>query len=88
MKHSFLGCLTIDHQRYDNVSSLLEALELGKIEGAVADDAVLRYMIGAGREKGRYQALEVLPYRLEKQNYVELGEDERQILIPEEDEGR
>ncbi|MGR5237154.1 transporter substrate-binding domain-containing protein [Vibrio alfacsensis] len=59
----------IHHQGYDDMDALLNALEQGEVEAIVADDAVLKYMIGYARERGKFQELEVLPYQLEKQNY-------------------
>jgi polar amino acid transport system substrate-binding protein len=48
---------------------LLAALEEGEVDAIVADDVVLKYMIGNGRMSGKFEDLEVLPYQLEKQNY-------------------
>ncbi|BCN26641.1 transporter substrate-binding domain-containing protein [Vibrio alfacsensis] len=59
----------IRHENYTDMSSLLEALDRGEVEAIVADDVVLKYMIGNGRTSGQYLDLEVLPYQLEKQNY-------------------
>lgn len=51
------------------MDSLLLALEEGKLDAVVADDAVLRYMIKQGKSKELFLDLTVLPYQLEKQNY-------------------
>lgn len=59
----------IRHKRYDDMPELLQALERGEVEAIVADDVVLKYMIGNGRVRGQFENLEVLPYQLEKQNY-------------------
>ena len=59
----------IRHKSYDDMTTLLEALENGEVEAIVADDVVLKYMIGNGRQSGQFENLEVLPYQLEKQNY-------------------
>jgi polar amino acid transport system substrate-binding protein len=59
----------IRHKDYTDMTALLEALENGEVEAIVADDVVLKYMIGSGRLVGQFEELEVLPYQLEKQNY-------------------
>ncbi|GLR06523.1 transporter substrate-binding domain-containing protein [Vibrio hyugaensis] len=59
----------IRHKDYSDMTELLAALDKGEIEAIVADDVVLKYMIGNGRLSGEFEALEVLPYQLEKQNY-------------------
>ncbi|PAW09879.1 MULTISPECIES: transporter substrate-binding domain-containing protein [Vibrio harveyi group] len=57
------------HKTYQDMPTLLAALENGEVEAIVADDVVLKYMIGNGRISGQFDNLEVLPYQLEKQNY-------------------
>jgi polar amino acid transport system substrate-binding protein len=59
----------IRHKSYMDMPRLLAALEDGEVEAIVADDVVLKYMIGNGRMVGQFDDLEVLPYQLEKQNY-------------------
>lgn len=59
----------IRHKSYVDMPRLLVALEDGEVEAIVADDVVLKYMIGNGRMTGQFDDLEVLPYQLEKQNY-------------------
>ncbi|EDP59642.1 glutamate-gated potassium channel [Vibrio sp. AND4] len=59
----------IRYKHYDDMTMLLKALEKGEVEAIVADDVVLKYMIGIGRQAGQFENLEVLPYQLEKQNY-------------------
>ncbi|NOJ04822.1 transporter substrate-binding domain-containing protein [Vibrio splendidus] len=59
----------IRHKSYIDMPRLLAALEEGEVEAIVADDVVLKYMIGNGRISGQFEDLEVLPYQLEKQNY-------------------
>lgn len=59
----------IRHKSYVDMPRLLAALEDGEVEAIVADDVVLKYMIGNGRISGQFEDLEVLPYQLEKQNY-------------------
>ena len=51
------------------MTTLLSALDNGEVEAIVADDVVLKYMIGSGKLSGKFEDLEVLPYQLEKQNY-------------------
>ncbi|BBM67277.1 ABC transporter substrate-binding protein [Vibrio alfacsensis] len=59
----------IRHKTYTDMPALLGALDKGEIDAIVADDVVLKYMIGHGRLAGHFEELEVLPYQLEKQNY-------------------
>lgn len=59
----------IRHENYVDMPRLLAALEEGEVDAIVADDVVLKYMIGNGRMSGQFEDLEVLPYQLEKQNY-------------------
>ncbi|CAK1851002.1 polar amino acid transport system substrate-binding protein [Vibrio crassostreae] len=59
----------IRHENYIDMPRLLVALEEGEVDAIVADDVVLKYMIGNGRMSGQFEDLEVLPYQLEKQNY-------------------
>ena len=59
----------IRHKSYIDMPRLLAALEDGEVEAIVADNVVLKYMIGNGRVGGQFEDLEVLPYQLEKQNY-------------------
>ncbi|WEM45740.1 transporter substrate-binding domain-containing protein (plasmid) [Photobacterium sp. DA100] len=65
----FLTSHSIVHRTYQNIDELLTALDSGQVEAIVADDAVLKYLIKKGKEKGDYQTLSVLPYQFEKQNY-------------------
>ncbi|WP_435532792.1 substrate-binding periplasmic protein [Vibrio stylophorae] len=65
----FLTNYGIRHQTFDSMEALLFALEQGEIKAAVADDVVLKYMIGSRENQGLYTHLQVLPYQLEKQNY-------------------
>ncbi|MDF2152981.1 transporter substrate-binding domain-containing protein [Vibrio sp. CAU 1672] len=64
-----LSAFSIRHQTYEDAESLLRALEREEVEAVVADDVVLKYMIGSAKANGQYLHLEVLPYQLEKQNY-------------------
>ncbi|ENP8341730.1 transporter substrate-binding domain-containing protein [Vibrio harveyi] len=59
----------IRHKDYADMTALLTALDKGEVEAIVADDVVLKYMIGSSRLSGQFEDLEVLPYQLEKQNY-------------------
>ena len=59
----------IRHKDYPDMTTLLTALDNGEVEAIVADDVVLKYMIGSGKLSGKFEDLEVLPYQLEKQNY-------------------
>ncbi|PSW20267.1 ABC transporter substrate-binding protein [Photobacterium sanctipauli] len=65
----FLIHHSIVHQSFDDIETLLEALDNEDVEAIVADDAVLKYLIKKSKESGQYEDLTVLPYRFEKQNY-------------------
>jgi len=53
-----------DHQE------LLTALDAGKLDAAVFDSAILKYMIRKAQSEGRYESLLVLPFEFEKQFYA------------------
>jgi len=74
----FLTNHSIVHRTYRDTNQLLEALEANDVEAIVADDAVLKYLIKKSKEKGEYEALIVLPYQFEKQNYGFAIEDKSQ----------
>ena len=59
----------ISHLTFSDVHEMLAALDKGKVEAVITDDAVLRYQLKIEREQGRYQDLTILPYQLAKQNY-------------------
>ncbi len=60
----------IKYRAYQDTPALLDALDNGELDAIVADDVVLKYMIGhAQTTTGQYSNLRVLPYQLEKQNY-------------------
>ncbi|MGI9537694.1 MAG: substrate-binding periplasmic protein [Desulfocapsaceae bacterium] len=59
----------ISHLTFSDVHELLDALDRGRVEAVITDDAVLRYQLKQERENGRYQDLTILPYQLAKQNY-------------------
>ncbi|MGF1701215.1 transporter substrate-binding domain-containing protein [Photobacterium makurazakiensis] len=65
----FLVNQSIVHRDYEDIESLLTALDNEDVEAIVADDAVLKYLIKKSKESGQYEDLTVLPYRFEKQNY-------------------
>ena len=65
----YLDSLGIIHQTFTNLDDMLSALNDGKIDAIVDDDAVLKYKLKLAKQQGRYQQISVLPYQFEKQNY-------------------
>ena len=65
----FLRKNGIIHQTMPDLEMLIVALDHGSLDAVVSDEAFLRYEIAKGKEKGLYDALAVLPYELESQNY-------------------
>ena len=57
------------HRTYDDIHDLLAALDAGKVEAILTDNAVLKYQLKIEREQGNYEDLMVLPYQFAKQNY-------------------
>ena len=66
---SLLKEFGISYRTFSDVHEMLAALNDGKVEAVITDDAVLRYQLKIEREQGRYQELTILPYQLAKQNY-------------------
>lgn len=62
-KHNVVG------HSYDTIDELLEALDRGKVEAVVADNAILKYHLKEARAHDQYLDLLVLPYQFNKQNY-------------------
>ena len=62
-KHNVVG------HSYDTVDELLEALDRGKVEAVMADNAILKYHLKEARAHDQYLDLLVLPYQFNKQNY-------------------
>jgi polar amino acid transport system substrate-binding protein len=60
----------INSRTFSDIKELLTALEEGRLDAVVSDDAVLRYKIKEAQAKGRYESLLVLPFVFEKQNYA------------------
>ena len=54
---------------FSDRKDLLAALDDGRLDAVVGDDAVLKYMIKNAQAEGRYETLSVLPFVFEKQNY-------------------
>jgi polar amino acid transport system substrate-binding protein len=65
----YLESRGIPHQVFDEREALLNALNNGRLDAVVSDEAVLNYTIKQGKEQGRYESLIVLPHNFEKQNY-------------------
>lgn len=59
----------IHHSTYKDLDGLLQALDKGKVEAIVADNAVLKYTIGKANLDGQLEGISVLPYQFSKQNY-------------------
>lgn len=60
----------IQHQIRSGLDELIADLDHGELDAIVSDAAFLQYRINAGKREGKYQALTVLPYELEAQNYA------------------
>jgi len=59
----------IPHQAFTERDALLTALDDGRIDAVVSDEAVLSYTLKEGKQRGVYESLVVLPHTFEKQNY-------------------
>ena len=60
----------ISSRTFTDREELLAALDDGRLDAVVSDDAILRYKIKEAQAKGRYESLSVLPFAFEKQNYA------------------
>lgn len=60
----------INGHTFGDRQELLNALDSGKLDAVVGDDAVLKYKIKMAQAQGRYETLSVLPFTFEKQNYA------------------
>jgi len=60
----------INSRTFSDRKELLAALDDGRLDAVVSDDAVLKYKIKEAQAKGRYESLSVLPFVFEKQNYA------------------
>jgi len=65
---------------YDTIDDMIEALDDGKVEAILADDAVLRYYLKKSRSQDRYLDLSVLPYQFSKQNYGLVLKDDSPLI--------
>jgi polar amino acid transport system substrate-binding protein len=59
----------INGRTFSDRQELLAALDDGRLDAVVGDDAVLKYKIKEAQAEGRYETLSVLPFVFEKQNY-------------------
>ena len=59
----------IPHQVFTERDALLTALDDGRLDAVVSDEAVLNYTLKEGKQRGVYESLVVLPHTFEKQNY-------------------
>ena len=59
----------INSRTFSDRQELLAALDDGRLDAVVGDDAVLKYKIKEAQAAGRYETLSVLPFVFEKQNY-------------------
>ena len=55
---------------FSDRQELLAALDDGRLDAVVSDDAILKYMIKNAQAEGKYETLSVLPFVFEKQNYA------------------
>lgn len=76
----FLTEQSVYHLTFDSIDELIEALDAGRLDAVVSDDAILRYYIKTGQEQGQFNTIDVLPYRFKKQNYgFALNDDSQHI---------
>lgn len=59
----------IAYRTFGDLEELVAALEGGSLDAVVSDAAFLKYAIRNAQKQGRYEALSVLPYQFEEQNY-------------------
>jgi len=60
----------INSRTFSDRQELLAALDDGRLDAVVGDDAVMKYTIKEAQAEGRYETLSVLPFVFEKQNYA------------------
>jgi polar amino acid transport system substrate-binding protein len=60
----------INSRSFSERQELLAALDDGLLDAVVGDDVVLKYTIKKAQAEGRHEALSVLPFVFEKQNYA------------------
>jgi polar amino acid transport system substrate-binding protein len=65
----FLRKNGIPHQTNPDLEALVAELDDDRLDAIVSDAAFLKYTLKLGKEAGKYQYLEVLPYEFESQNY-------------------
>jgi polar amino acid transport system substrate-binding protein len=70
----------INSRTFSDRQKLLAALDDGRLDAVVGDDAVLKYKIKEAQAEGRYETLSVLPFVFEKQNYAFAMPDESPYL--------
>ena len=67
---AFLDTNGIRHQTREDLDTLVRDLDAGKLDAIVSDAAFLTYRINQGKQRGEFNSLTVLPYKLEPQNYA------------------
>ena len=78
----FLENKGIPHQVFTERDTLLTALDDGRLDAVVSDEAVLNYTLREGKQRGMYESLVVLPHTFEKQNYGLALKDESPYIEP------
>ncbi|WP_209509554.1 MULTISPECIES: transporter substrate-binding domain-containing protein [unclassified Ruegeria] len=65
---------------FATLSEVVTSLDADRVDAVVMDAPALKYEILRGREQGRFQNLEVLPYEFEEQNYAFALQDESEYV--------
>jgi polar amino acid transport system substrate-binding protein len=70
----------INSRAFSDRQKFYAALDEGRLDALVGDDAVLKYEIKEAQAEGKYETLLFLPFVFEKQNYAFALPDERPHL--------
>lgn len=65
---------------FATLSEVVTSLETDRVDTVVMDAPALKYEILQGREQGRFETPEVLPYEFEEQNYAFALQDESEYV--------
>ncbi|WP_170337386.1 transporter substrate-binding domain-containing protein [Ruegeria arenilitoris] len=65
---------------FATLSEVVTSLDADQVDAVVMDAPALKYEILRGREQGRFEDLEVLPYEFEEQNYAFALQDESEYV--------